>query len=97
MNLKKIIKTYWFLFLVTGLVIVLDQVSKYYVRAYFNGVEGVEMWAPWPWLLPYARIIHVTNTGVAFGMFQGMGGIFTILALLVALGAALVLRHLSLL
>ncbi len=85
MIFKKFWKNYWFLFLIAGLVILLDQVSKAYIRAAFTGPEGAEMWAPWPWLLPYARIIHITNTGVAFGMLQGLGGIFTILALLVAL------------
>lgn len=43
------------------------------------------MWAPWDWMLPYARIVHVSNTGVAFGMFKGMNTIFAILAILVSL------------
>ena len=84
MNLKQISRNYLFLFFVAGLIILLDQISKAYIRA--NFIEGVDMWAPWPWMLPYARILHVTNTGVAFGMFKGMGGIFTILAIAVALG-----------
>jgi len=42
------------------------------------------MWAPWPWLLPYARIIYVTNTGVAFGMFQGMNVVFAVVAAFVS-------------
>ncbi len=82
MILKKFLKTYWLLFLVAGILIVLDQISKAYIRA--NFIEGVTMWAPWPWLLPYARILYVTNTGVAFGMFKNMGLIFAILASIVA-------------
>jgi signal peptidase II len=80
---KKFLRTYWLLFLVAGIVIALDQITKAYIRANFT--EGVDMWAPWPWLLPYARIIYVTNTGVAFGMFKGLGSIFMILAILVSI------------
>jgi len=81
--LKKFLRTYWMLFLVAGIIIVFDQISKAYIRA--NFVEGVDMWAPWPWLLPYARIIYVTNTGVAFGMFKNMGLVFAILACIVSM------------
>ena len=83
MILKKFLRTYWMLFLVAGIIIVFDQISKAYIRA--NFVEGVDMWAPWPWLLPYARIIYVTNTGVAFGMFKNMGLVFAILACIVSM------------
>lgn len=83
MTFKKSLQSYWFLLIISGLIIILDQVSKSYIRA--NFVENVDMWAPWPWLLPYARIIHITNTGVAFGMFQGMNIVFAVLATIVAL------------
>ncbi len=83
MILKKFLRSYWLLFLIAGLIIAIDQMSKAYIRAHF--VEGFDMWAPWSWMLPYARIIYVTNTGVAFGMFKGLGSIFTILAIIVAL------------
>jgi signal peptidase II len=83
LKLKKFLSNYGLLILVAGLVIILDQLSKAYVRAKF--IEQVDMWAPWDWLLPYARIVYVSNTGVAFGLFKGMGGIFTILAIIVAI------------
>lgn len=83
MIFKKFLKTYWLLFLIAGIIITLDQISKAYIRA--NFVEGVDMWAPWPWLMPYARIIYVTNTGVAFGMFKNMGVIFAALAGIVSI------------
>lgn len=73
-------KTRW-LFLIAILILILDQVSKYLVRA--NLAIG-ETWVPWSWLAPYARIIHWTNTGVAFGMFQGNNTLFAILAFIVA-------------
>ncbi len=68
--MKKYLRSYWFLFLLAGLIVLLDQVSKSYIRA--NFVENVDVWAPADWMLPYARIVHITNTGVAFGMFQGL-------------------------
>ena len=83
MAFKKFIKTYWMLFLVAGVLVALDQISKGYIRA--NFVEEVDMWAPWDWMLPYARIVHVSNTGVAFGMFKGMNVLFAVLAVLVSL------------
>jgi signal peptidase II len=83
LTFKKLLRDYIFLFLISGLIIAADQFSKAYIRA--NFVENVTMWAPWPWLLPYARIVHITNTGVAFGMFQGMGTVFAVLAAIVSI------------
>lgn len=81
--MKKYVRAYLLLAFNSGLIIILDQVTKTLVR---NNIElWTGVWAPWDWIIPYARIIHVPNTGVAFGMFQGKGIIFTILALLVAL------------
>jgi signal peptidase II len=80
-GLKKLLKDYLVLLLMVVLVIALDQMSKKLVR---DSLAIGEMWAPWPWLLPYARIVHWFNTGVAFGMFQGLGGIFTIVAVVVS-------------
>lgn len=83
MTLKHVLRSYGLLVLVAGLIILIDQLSKAYIRAHF--VEGVDMWAPWNWMLPYARILFVSNTGVAFGLLKGLGGIFTVLAILVSL------------
>jgi signal peptidase II len=82
--LKRYIRDYAILVLVAGVVIGLDQWTKYLVREF---VPLTTIWMPagLEWLTPYARIVHWYNTGVAFGMFQGLGGIFTILAILVAL------------
>jgi signal peptidase II len=73
---------YLSLLLIAGTVILLDQWTKNWVRT--NLAYG-ESWMPWSWLSPYARILHWRNTGAAFGLFQQGGGIFTILAILVAL------------
>lgn len=79
--MKRYIKDYTFLTLIAGTVIALDQITKYWVR---SNIAMGETWMPWEWLAPYARIAHWYNTGVAFGMFQGRGTVFTILAFLVA-------------
>jgi len=80
--LKKIIKSYLFLLILAGIIIILDQYTKNLVRTNLNYGE---VWTPWEWLMPYARVVHWYNTGVAFGMFQGMGLLFTFLPLVVVI------------
>ncbi|MBW6464979.1 MAG: signal peptidase II [Brevefilum sp.] len=79
--MKKLIKTYGLLVLVVSVVIVLDQITKYIVR--INLPFG-SSWTPIA-ALPFFRIVHWLNTGAAFGMFQGGGLIFGILAVIVTL------------
>lgn len=78
--MKKYWKDYAFLFSISGLVILLDQWTKNLVR---DNLAIGEMWVPWDWLAPYARIIHWQNTGAAFGLGQNLSWIFTILAIVV--------------
>ena len=73
-------KNRW-LYIVAAIIVILDQASKYFVRTY---IPLGESWTPWPWLAPFARIIHWSNTGVAFGMFQGKSLLFAVLAAIVA-------------
>ena len=80
--LKRNIIDYFLLAVFAGLIITVDQVTKFLVRTRLP-VQGV--WSPWPWLTPYARVVHWYNSGVAFGMFQGMNGVFVVLAILVSL------------
>ncbi len=79
--MKRFFKAYGLLIILSGTVIVLDQLTKYWVRTNIP-LEGY--WSPWPWLTPYARFVHWYNTGVVFGLFQGRGDIFAGLALIVA-------------
>lgn len=79
--MKKSIKEYLFLIPVSGTIILLDQITKTLVRS--NLVQG-DSWAPWPWVMPYARIVHWYNTGVAFGLLQGQNYIFAMLAVVIA-------------
>lgn len=74
------VKKYIILILTAGVVAFADQWSKSWVRA---NIPMGEMWSPWDWMTPYARLVHWYNTGVAFGMFQGMSMVFTVLAMIV--------------
>lgn len=80
-SLKKLLSDYGLLIVLTGGIILLDQVTKSWVR---TNLGYQEMWSPWPWLAPYARLVHWSNTGAAFGMFQNMSMVFTILAVVVS-------------
>jgi signal peptidase II len=80
--LKRYLSSYILLALIAGTIIALDIWTKGLVIKY---VPMGEYWSPWPWLLPYARVIHISNTGVAFGMFQGFGDIFKYLSIIVSL------------
>lgn len=80
--MKKILRDYGYLALVAGVIIAADQITKSIVRA---NLGFQEVWAPWDWMLPYARIVHWYNTGAAFGIFQGGSDVFKIMAVLVAL------------
>jgi len=68
--------------IIAGLVIWLDQLTKDWVRS--NLALG-ETWRPFSWLPEYVRIVHWRNSGAAFGLFQGGGGVFAILAVIVTL------------
>lgn len=75
--MKKYLKAYAFLLPVSISLIVLDQWTKSLVRA---NLSFNEVWMPIEWLAPYVRIVNWQNTGAAFGIFQGMNGIFLVLA-----------------
>ena len=80
--MKKKFRDYLLLFLISVVIIVLDQWTKSLVRS--NLALG-ETWMPWTWLSPYARVLHWYNNGVAFGLFQNGGIIFIILPIIVVL------------
>jgi len=75
-------KVYLKLFSIALGVIFIDQLTKWFVR---TNLDIRETWMPISWLEPYFRFIHWKNTGVAFGLFQGMGWILTSLGLVVIL------------
>lgn len=67
-------------FLVMGLVLALDQFTKYLVE---TRIPLYGYWAPFPALENIFRITHTANTGAVFGLFQGSGIFFTGLALVI--------------
>jgi len=76
----KKVKDYVLLLAVSGIVISLDQWTKWWVR---QNIDFGDIYAPIEWLAPYARFIHWNNTGAAFGMFPGASTIFTVIAFIV--------------
>lgn len=71
--------TYW-MFIIAAVIILLDQFTKWLVR---SNLSFGDSWIPIQ-TLPFIRIVYWRNTGVAFGMLQGMNLVFIFLAALVA-------------
>lgn len=69
-------------YVLAGALVLFDQYTKHLVR---TNLEVNESWAPWPALAPYARFLHIQNTGAAFGLFKEAGLFFTIVAVVVSL------------
>ena len=78
--MKKFFHTTRWLFLIAAIIVILDQITKFLVRKY---IPVGDIWSPWPWLEPYARLIHIKNTGAAFGMFKNGNPVFMVLAVIV--------------
>jgi signal peptidase II len=78
----KVIKNYWAIFTIAGVIVALDQWTKWLVR---TNIPPGQSWLPdsLAWLSPYARIVHWYNRGAAFGMFQEGSMVFTVLAFIV--------------
>lgn len=58
--------------------IVADQVTKYLIRENLSPYEGIK-------IIPGLNIVHVTNTGAAFGILRGAGNNFFIIISLIAI------------
>ena len=74
-----------------ALVVLVDQASKYLVITWLG--EG-QSWDIAPWLAPFFRITHVTNTGAAFGLFPQLGGFIVVIAAILAVAIIIYQRHL---
>lgn len=79
--MKKFTRTYGLMIILVTVIIAFDQFTKTLVR---TNLEFGQIWMPWEWLVPYARIIHIFNTGAAFGLFKGANTVFMILAVIVS-------------
>ena len=80
--MKKYILTYLKLLGIVGVIVALDQWTKWWVR---ENIPFATQWLPekLQWLMPYARLVYWHNTGAAFGMFQNASLVFTALAFIV--------------
>lgn len=79
--MRKYLSDYVSLFLIAGLIVLLDQLTKYLIRT--NLALG-EIYRPDLWITQIARIVHWQNTGAAFGMFQSLGNVFMVLSMIVS-------------
>jgi signal peptidase II len=80
--LKKYFADYVLLFSIAGAIVLLDQLTKIWVR---TNLQFTEMYRPDLWISEYARIIFWKNTGAAFGMFGSLGNVFLILSFVVSI------------
>ena len=85
-RLIEIVKDYLFLFLISGTIAIIDQFTKSIVRA---NIPYQGTWDVLPWLQPFVRIVNWSNSGVAFGLGQAWGDVFTGLAIFVILAMIL--------
>lgn len=74
-----------------ALVLLADQVTKHLVA---TRLEVGQPWDPVSWLAPILSITHVTNTGVAFGLLQGLGNVFVIAHVVAAVAIIVYSRRL---
>lgn len=70
------------------IIIVLDQLSKVWILRTLGPVEGTSK----PVLGAWLSFTFIKNTGVSFGLFQGIPHFFTITSILISIGAALFYR-----
>lgn len=67
-----------YVFLISLIIIVLDQITKHLVLKYMNPFESIEVF-------PFLHIVSVRNTGGAFGMFKSVGSTLFIAASIMAI------------
>jgi signal peptidase II len=74
-------KTTLLVLIVAIVVIVVDQAVKYLVSAALP-LGGA--WSPLAGPNPLFQIVHVANTGVAFGLFKDLGIVFIVVPLIIS-------------
>ena len=80
--MNRYLRDYLILVLPAAVIVGLDQWTKWLVR---TNLPFDRAWLPkeLSWLSPYARIVHWSNSGAAFGSFQNGNPVFTVLAIIV--------------
>lgn len=76
-----------------ALILGVDQLTKAWVVSNLPLYEPMDVWQ---WLAPILSFTFVKNTGVAFGMFQGLGRAFVLLPVLVVVAVIVFRRSLPL-
>lgn len=71
-------------YVIAILVIVMDQLSKYLIRAYIDLNETFTFWG--------IQLTHIENSGMAGGLFQGYARLFGVLAVLFVIGVFYIRR-----
>lgn len=61
----------WFL-LVAAVIVAADQLTKWIIR---SNLDRGEVWPSDSWLV---KIVHITNSGAAFGILQGAGPLLAV-------------------
>jgi signal peptidase II len=74
-------KTSLIVLIVASLVIVIDQIVKLVVS---TALPLGGAWSPLSGPNPFFQIVHVANTGVAFGMFKDLGIVFILVPLIIS-------------
>jgi signal peptidase II len=77
--------------IVAVIVLALDQLTKSWIETHIPMGESL---APWPALAPYFKLVHLANTGAAFGLLRGQGGLFVVIALVVIVTVLIYARYL---
>ncbi|WP_462408540.1 signal peptidase II [Neobacillus sp. Marseille-QA0830] len=65
-------------YVIAILVIMMDQLSKYLIRAYIDINETFTWWG--------IQLTHIENSGMAGGLFQGNARLFGVVAVLFVIG-----------
>lgn len=82
---------WWVMPLEAALIVALDQFTKHLV---VSNLDLYESWVPIPALGRWLEIYYITNTGVAFGLFQGGGTLFALVPLVVSVAILFYYRSL---
>lgn len=75
--------------IVFTVIVILDRITKWWIDTNLGPIEGTSM----PVLPPWLYLTYVKNTGVAFGLFQGVPQFFTVMNILISLGAMYMYRY----
>lgn len=77
----KFFQTRLSLFAIAAGVVLVDQLTKTWVR---TALQPQEVWSPTEAMMDYFRIVHLTNTGTVGGIFESLSGFLTVLAVVLS-------------